>query len=90
MLAKNTSSVNGGGYWGVRPNADVYTYDGAQYIGPHATWAAFWGIGTPSNPVVGIAADGQGGFALLCDGADPSQPHIYNISADGQYKDPKP
>lgn len=90
MLTKNTSTVNGGGYWGVRANANVYTFNGAEYIGPHATWAQSWGIGTVTNPVTGIAADGAGGFALLCDGADPSQPHIYDIPADGRYKDPKP
>lgn len=87
MLTKNTG---GQGYWGVRPNASVYAFEGAPYIGPHATWSASWGIGTATNPVVGIAADGQGGFALLCDGADPSQPHIYDIPADGQYASPKP
>lgn len=85
MLTRNTSSVNGGGYWGVRPNANVYTFDGAQYIGPHATWSAKWGIGTPSNPVVGIEDDGVGGFALLTDNGGP-QPEIYNIPADGRYK----
>lgn len=87
MLAKNTA---GTGYWGVRSNANVYTYEGALYHGPHATWAASWGIGTSTNPVVGIAADGKGGYALLTDGADPAQPHIYDIPADDRYKNPKP
>lgn len=87
MLTKNTSAVNGGGYWGARANASVYTFDGAEYIGPHVTWAAKWGIGTVANPVVGIAADGAGGFALLTDNGGP-QPEIYNIPANGQYKNP--
>jgi hypothetical protein len=84
MLTKNTSTVNGGGYWGVRANGDVYTFDGAQYIGPLPKYLAQWGIGTAANPVVGIAADGQGGFALLADNGGP-QPEIYNIPADGQF-----
>lgn len=87
MLTRNTSSINGGGFWGVRPNASVYTFDGAEYIGPHATWSAKWGIGTPSTPIVGIAEDGVGGFALLADSGGP-QPEIYNIPADGRYSKP--
>jgi hypothetical protein len=86
MITRNTT---GQGYWGVRPNASVYTFDGAPYIGPHATWSASWGIGTPSNPIVGIVDDGNGGFALLADAGGP-QPNIYNIPSDGRYASPKP
>jgi hypothetical protein len=84
-----THDPKSNGYWGARPNASVYTFDGAPYIGPHATWAAAWGIGTVSNPVVGIAADGVGGFALLTDNGG-SQPEIYNIPANGEFAGPKP
>jgi hypothetical protein len=82
MLTRDPVS---GGYWGVRSNGGVYTFDGAPYIGPLAKYTAQWGIGTVANPVVGIAADGVGGFALLADGSDPAMPHIYNIPANGQY-----
>ena len=81
MLTKDPKS---GGYWGVRPNGNVYTFDGAPYIGPLAKYTAQWGIGTPQNPIVGIAADGVGGFALLADNGG-AQPNIYNIPASGQY-----
>ena len=81
MLTKDPKS---GGYWGARPNGSVYTFDGAPYIGPLAKYTAQWGIGTPQNPIVGIAADGVGGFALLADNGG-AQPNIYNIPANGQY-----
>ena len=79
-----THDPKSNGYWGARPNATVYTFDGAPYIGPLAKYTAQWGIGTAANPVVGIAADGNGGFALLTDSGG-SQPAIYNIPANGQY-----
>lgn len=81
MLTKDSKS---GGYWGARANGSVYTFDGAPYIGPLAKYTAEWGIGTAANPVVGIAADGEGGFALLTDNGGP-QPEIYNIPANGQF-----
>jgi hypothetical protein len=81
MLTKDPHS---GGYWGVRSNASVYTYDGAPYLGPLPKYTQQWGIGTPSNPIVGIAADGAGGFALLADNGG-AQPNIYNIPGDGRY-----
>jgi hypothetical protein len=79
-----THDPKSGGYWGARANGNVYTYDGAPYIGPLAKYLTQWGIGTSANPVTGIAADGQGGFALLADSGG-AQPNIYNINADGRY-----
>lgn len=81
MLAKNE---NGEGYWGARSNGNVYTFDGAPYLGPAARFLAQWGIGTIANPVTGIASDGNGGFALLADNGGP-QPQIYNIPSDARY-----
>ena len=79
-----THDPKSNGYWGARSNGSVYTFDGAPYIGPLAKYTAEWGIGTATNPVVGIAADGIGGFALLTDSGG-AQPNIYNIPANGQY-----
>ena len=82
MIARNTK---GSGYWAVRANANVYTYNGAQYIGPLPKYTAAWGIGTASNPVVGITDDGAGGFVLETDPPGGSQPNLYHITADGAF-----
>lgn len=81
MLTKDSVS---GGYWGARSNGNVYAFDGAKYIGPLQKYLNQWGIGTPQNPITGIASDGAGGFALLADNGG-AQPNIYNIPANGQY-----
>ena len=85
MIARNTA---GNGLWAVRANADVYTLKGANgieapYIGPLPKYTQQWGIGTASNPVVGIVDDGLGGFFLETD--QGAQPNTYHITADGQY-----
>lgn len=81
MIAKDTKT---GGYWVARSSGDVYTFAGAPYLGPLPKYKTQWGIGTPSNPVVGIVSDGAGGFTLATDNGGP-QPNIYHITSDGQY-----
>ena len=73
-----------GGYWVVRSNATIYAFAGAPYLGPLPKYTAAWGIGTASNPVVGVAPDGAGGYTLATDNGG-SQPAIYHITPDGQY-----
>ena len=78
MLARNTA---GKGHWAVRPSGDVYAYGGAPYLGPAQHFLTTWGIGTATNPVVGIADDGAGGFVLEADtGVYPGQPTLYHIT----------
>ncbi len=72
------------GYWVVRPNANIYAFAGAPYLGPLPKYTSQWGIGTSANPVVGIVSDGAGGFTLACDSGG-AQPSIYHITSDGQY-----
>jgi len=81
MIARNTA---GSGYWCARANADIYAYGGAPYLGPLPKYTSQWGIGTPSNPVVGIVDDGAGGYVLEDDGGG-AQPNLYHITANGQY-----
>ena len=81
MIARNTA---GSGYWCARANADIYAYGGAPYLGPLPKYSAQWAIGTPANPVVGIADDGQGGYVLETDNGG-AQPNLYHITSDGQY-----
>lgn len=84
MLARNTT---GPGLWGARPNGSVYAQLGAPYLGPAPHFLATWGIGTPTNPITGIADDGDGGFYLQADtGASPGNPNLYHIDKSGQYK----
>jgi hypothetical protein len=84
MIARNTS---GKGYWAVRPSGDVYAFDGAPYLGPTLAYLNSWGIGTATNPVVGITDDGAGGYVLEADTNQyPGQPNLYHIDASGQYK----
>jgi hypothetical protein len=83
MLARNTA---GSGYWGARPNGSTYAQLGATYLGPAPRFLAEWGIGTPSNPITGIADDGDGGFYLQADtGASPGNPNLYHIDKSAQY-----
>lgn len=83
MLARNTA---GEGYWAVRPNGDVYAFDGAPYLGPAPHFLEAWGIPATVGPVVGITDDGAGGYVLECDtGASPGQPALYHIDSSGQY-----
>ena len=83
MLARNTA---GHGYWAVRPDGSTYAYDGAPYLGPAPHYRQEWGIGTPTNPIVGIADDGKGGFVLEADsGQSPGQPALYRITAQGLF-----
>ena len=42
MIARDNVT---GGCWVVRPNGNVYTFNGAQYIGPLPKYLAQWGIG---------------------------------------------
>ena len=85
MLARNTA---GRGYWAARPQGNVYAYGGAPFLGPAQHFLTEWGIGTPDNPVVGIADDGAGGFVLEADkGLFPGAPALYQITADGKYRD---
>ncbi len=72
------------GYWVARPNATIYAYSGAPYLGPLPKYTSQWGIGTASNPIVGIVSDGAGGFTLACDNGG-STPTIYHIPSTGQY-----
>ena len=72
------------GYWVARPNANIYAFAGAPYLGPLPKYTASWGIGTSSNPVVGIVSDNAGGFTIACDNGGP-QPTIYHITSNGQY-----
>jgi hypothetical protein len=81
MIARNTA---GSGYWCARANADIYAYGGAPYLGPLPKYTAQWGIGTPTNPVVGIVDDGAGGFVLETDNGG-AQPNLYHITSNGQY-----
>ena len=84
MIARNT---HGSGYWCVRKSGAVYAFQGAPSIGPAAIYLKQWGIGTATNPVVGIADDGQGGFTLEADANQyPGVPALYGITADGKYK----
>ena len=56
-----THDPKSNGYWGARPNATVYTFDGAPYIGPLAKYTAQWGIGTGRQPCRrDRCADGNG------------------------------
>ena len=80
MIAQNGAN----GQWVVRPNANVYAFNGAPYIGPLAKYTAQWGIGTPQNPIVGIVSDNAGGFILAADNGG-AQPAVYHITSDGQY-----
>jgi NlpC/P60 family len=81
MIARNTA---GTGYWCVRANADIYAFGGAPYLGPLPKYSAQWGIGTPTNPVVGITDDGAGGYVLETDSGG-AQPALYHIDSSGQY-----
>ncbi len=81
MIARDNVT---GGVWVARANADVYTFLGAPYIGPLPKYTAAWGIGTPSNPVVGIVSDEAGGFVLAADNGGP-EPSVYHITSDGAY-----
>lgn len=81
MIAKDSKT---GGYWVARPNATVYAFGGAPYLGPLSKYTAEWGIGTSANPVVGIVSDGAGGFVLATDSGGP-QPEIYDITVNAQY-----
>jgi hypothetical protein len=77
MIARNTA---GQGYWCVRANGAVYAFAGAPYLGPNSKFLAEWGIGNNTNPIVGIADDGAGGYVLEVDaGLTPGQPALYHI-----------
>lgn len=80
-----THDPHSNGYWTVRSDGNVYTYDGAQYIGPLPKYLTQWGIGTAANPVIGIEADGVGGFVLETDPPGAAQPNLYHITADGAF-----
>jgi hypothetical protein len=87
MIARNSGPA--GGLWGVRANANIYTFKDAQgrmapYLGPLPKYTNQWGIGTASNPITGIVDDGVGGFFLECDSGGAS-PSTYHITADAQY-----
>jgi hypothetical protein len=84
MIARNTA---GSGYWCVRSTGDIYAFDGAPYLGPNSTLLSQWGIGTSTNPIVGISDDGAGGYMLEVDANQyPGQPYLYHIDSSGQYK----
>jgi hypothetical protein len=77
-------SPTGDGYWLVTDCARVYAFGDAAYLGPHPDWLARWGIGTDTNPVVGIVGRGDGTYVLaaLGDGLNPDR---YAMEADGRY-----
>lgn len=80
-----TFDPKSGGYWAARPNGNVYAYNGAPYLGPLGKYLTQWGIGTPTKPITGIAADGAGGFMLVADDAAAAEPNLYHITANGVY-----
>lgn len=82
MIARDNKT---GGYWVARPNANVYAFNGAPYLGPAVHFTAQWGIGTTAKPVTGIVSDGAGGFTLSADNPTESQPNVYHITSDGTY-----
>jgi hypothetical protein len=87
MITRNTAAS--GGLWATRANGNVYTYPDAHgqtapYLGPLPKYLNQWGVGTASNPVVGIVEDGVGGFFLEAD-AGGGSPSTYHITSDGQY-----
>lgn len=83
MIAHDAKS---GGNWIVRPNGNVYTYDGAPYLGPLVKYLQQWGIGTAQCPVVGIDSDGEGGFILGVENVSGAEPKgTYHITSDAQY-----
>lgn len=83
MIARNST---GSGYWCVRPTGAVYAFQGAPDLGPTPALLSQWGIGTFSNPVVGISDDGAGGYMLEVDANQyPGQPYLYHIDSSGQY-----
>lgn len=76
-----------GGYWVARPNGTTYAFGGAPYLGPAQKYLTDWGIGTPTNPIVGITSDNAGGFVLAADTDDsPGIPALYHIDVSGQFK----
>jgi hypothetical protein len=82
MIARDNVT---GGCWVVRPNGNVYTFNGAQYIGPLPKYLAQWGIGTSAKPITGIVSDEAGGFILSADNPSEPTPAVYHITADAQY-----
>lgn len=83
MIARNTA---GKGYWCVRSSGATYAFDGAPYLGPAQHFLTSWGIGTATNPIVGIVDDGQGGFVLEADAnLYPGSPALYHIDSSAQF-----
>lgn len=85
MITRDPTS---GGYWVIRPQGDVYAFDGAPFLGPTPQEIEAWGIGpgAPIGPVVGITTDGAGGFTFACDTDNfaPGQiPHLYTLPVSG-------
>lgn len=80
-----TFDPKSGGYWAVRPNGNVYAFNGAPYLGPLPKYLTQWGIGTEAKPITGIAANGTGGFALVADDPSAAEPNLYHITADGAF-----
>lgn len=81
------STPSGQGYWLVNSSGEVFAFGDAQYLGPDPSWRADWGIGTPDNPVIGIAAckiSGGPSYALGAAraGKDPAD---YGMEPDGRY-----
>ena len=81
MIARDNVT---GGTWVARSDADIYAFNGAPYLGPLPKYTTQWGIGTASNPVVGIVSDSDGGFILATDNGG-AQPSVYHITKDGAY-----
>lgn len=77
------ATQSGHGYWLVGRDGMVYAFGDARYLGPAPRWTREWGIGTATNPVVGIAAT-EGVYALAAAraGGDPAD---YVMDAAGKF-----
>ena len=73
------------GVWLVGADTMVYALGNAPYHGPHPGWTARWGIGTPSNPCIGIAARGAASYVLGAAAMTATGPAIYAMEPDGRY-----
>ena len=81
------ATKTGKGYWLAGSDGAVYAFGDAQYHGS-GTGNPSWGIGTATNPVVGIATDNAhaNGYILFADSGKGKLPDTYACNETQSYK----